>query len=70
LEALNAGSLDLGLVRPSVTAAGLCSRTAVREALVAALPEGHPMAAADGPVPIEDFAGQDFLMYSPIEARY
>ncbi|MFK0115310.1 LysR substrate-binding domain-containing protein [Streptomyces sp. NPDC090994] len=70
LEALSAGSLDLGLIRPSATGTDLCSRTAVREALVAALPEGHPMAVPDGPMPIEDFAGQDFLMYSPIEARY
>ncbi|MBT2410621.1 LysR family transcriptional regulator [Streptomyces sp. ISL-12] len=70
LEALSAGSLDLGLIRPSATGTDLCSRTAVREALVAALPEGHPMAVQDGPMPIEDFTGQDFLMYSPIEARY
>ncbi|MEU4657970.1 LysR substrate-binding domain-containing protein [Streptomyces sp. NPDC023723] len=70
LEALSAGSLDLGLIRPSATGADLGSRTAVKEALVAALPQGHPLAVPEGPMPIEDFAGQELLMYSPIEARY
>ncbi|MGP2440607.1 LysR substrate-binding domain-containing protein [Streptomyces sp. JW3] len=70
LEALSAGSLDLGLIRPSATGADLRSRAAVKEALVAALPQGHPLAVPDGPMPIEDFAGQELLMYSPIEARY
>ncbi|WP_320774279.1 LysR substrate-binding domain-containing protein [Streptomyces sp. CRN 30] len=70
LEALSQGSLDLGLIRPSATGADLCSRTAVREGLVAALPASHPLAASAGPLRVEDFAGQEFLMYSPIEARY
>ncbi|MER5751721.1 LysR substrate-binding domain-containing protein [Streptomyces sp. NPDC002088] len=70
LEALSEGSLDLGLIRPSAVGADLTVRTAVREGLVAALPADHPLAAADGPVELPDFDGQDFLMYSPIEARY
>ncbi|MBT2440560.1 hypothetical protein J7E93_10645 [Streptomyces sp. ISL-36] len=70
LEALSEGALDLGLIRPSATRADLTSRTAVREGLLAALPVRHPLAAVDGPMPIEDFAGEDFLMYSSVEARY
>ncbi|AJP05152.1 LysR substrate-binding domain-containing protein [Streptomyces leeuwenhoekii] len=70
LKALSEGSLDLGLIRPSTTGADLTSRTAVREGLLAALPAGHPLAALEGPMRIEDFDGEDFLMYSPIEARY
>ncbi|WP_320778076.1 LysR substrate-binding domain-containing protein [Streptomyces sp. CRN 30] len=70
LKALGEGSLDLGLIRPSATGADLTSRTAVREGLLAALPARHPLAAAVGPMRIEDLAGEDFLMYSPIEARY
>ncbi|MFF8908727.1 LysR substrate-binding domain-containing protein [Streptomyces olivaceoviridis] len=70
LKALGEGSLDLGLARPSATGPDLVSRPAVREGLVAALPAGHPLAADAGPMRIEDFAGEDFLMYSPIEARY
>ncbi|GGP94738.1 LysR substrate-binding domain-containing protein [Streptomyces roseolilacinus] len=70
LEALGEGSLDLGLIRPSATGADLTSRTAVREGLLAALPARHPMAAVDGPMRIEELDGEDFLMYSPTEARY
>ncbi|KMS84680.1 MULTISPECIES: LysR substrate-binding domain-containing protein [Streptomyces] len=70
LKALGEGSLDLGLARPSATGPDLVSRPAVREGLVAALPAGHPLAADTGPMRIEDFTGEDFLMYSPIEARY
>ncbi|MFF5156848.1 LysR substrate-binding domain-containing protein [Streptomyces sp. NPDC000348] len=70
LEALSEGSLDLGLARPSATGADLVSRTAVREGLLAALPAGHRLAATDEPMRVEDFADEDFLMYSPSEARY
>jgi DNA-binding transcriptional LysR family regulator len=70
LKALGEGSLDLGLIRPTSTGAGLSARTALREGLLAALPAAHPLAAGDGPMRIEDFDGEDFLMYSPIEARY
>ncbi|MFJ8693237.1 LysR substrate-binding domain-containing protein [Streptomyces roseolilacinus] len=70
LKALSEGSLDLGLIRPSAAGADLTSRTAVREGLLAALPARHPRAAVDGPMRIEDLDGEDFLMYSPIEARY
>ena len=37
---------------------------------MAALPRGHPLAAGDVPLRTGDFDGQDFVMYSPIEARY
>ncbi|MFD7135728.1 LysR substrate-binding domain-containing protein [Streptomyces sp. NPDC059894] len=70
LKALGEGSLDLGLIRPSATGADLASRPAVREGLLAALPVQHPLAAGAGPMRVEDLAGEDFLMYSPIEARY
>jgi DNA-binding transcriptional LysR family regulator len=70
LKALSDGSLDLGLIRPTTTGADLSSRTALREGLLAALPAAHPLAAGDGPMRVEDFDGEEFLMYSPIEARY
>ena len=70
LEALSEHSLDLGLVRPPVTGPGLDSRVAVRERLLAALPSGHPLAEGEGPLAVEEFDGQDVLMYSPLEARY
>jgi DNA-binding transcriptional LysR family regulator len=70
LEALSEGSLDLGLIRPSAVGTDLTARTAVREGLVAALPADHALAADDGPIELSAFDGQDFLMYSPTEARY
>ncbi|POX60427.1 LysR family transcriptional regulator [Streptomyces sp. Ru62] len=70
LEALSEGSLDLGLIRPSAVGPDLAARTAVREGLVAALPADHVLAAGEGPIELSAFDGQDFLMYSPTEARY
>jgi len=73
LEAVTAGSLDLGLVRPSAVGADLAVRPAAREGLLAALPCGHPLATAHPehvPLEIGEFDGRDFVMYSPIEARY
>lgn len=70
LEDLTESRLDLGLGRPSVTGPDLRTRPAVRERLLAALPRGHELAARDGALEITDFDGQQFLMYSPTEARY
>ncbi|MEU2930664.1 LysR substrate-binding domain-containing protein [Streptomyces sp. NPDC007251] len=70
LEQLREGGLDLGLVRPPVTAVDLEARQALREPLLAALPVGHPLAAGDGPLHLSAFEGQPLIMYSPVEARY
>lgn len=70
VRALAEGSLDLGLVRPPVTDPDLEERPADREALLAAIPDDHPLAEGDGPVAPADFDGQPFIMYSPVEARY
>ncbi|OAH11151.1 LysR substrate-binding domain-containing protein [Streptomyces jeddahensis] len=70
LAALANNSLDLGLVRPSVTGPDLLSRPAVREELLAALPTGHALTVREGALQVADFEGQELLMYSPTEARY
>ncbi|MCX5442246.1 MULTISPECIES: LysR substrate-binding domain-containing protein [unclassified Streptomyces] len=70
LEAITAGSLDLGMIRPANTGPDLETRSAVREGLLAALPTGHPLAAREGDLRVEDFDGEEVLMYSPVEARY
>ncbi|MBA4861629.1 LysR family transcriptional regulator [Streptomyces sp. PSKA54] len=70
LAALADNSLDLGLIRPSVTGPDLRTRPAVREQLLAALPAGHALTAREGALQIADFHGQELLMYSPTEARY
>ncbi|MEV6234984.1 LysR substrate-binding domain-containing protein [Saccharopolyspora shandongensis] len=70
LEELRSGELDLGLVRPPVPGTGLEHRPLHQEALLAAIPSGHPL-AAPGRVPhVRDLDGEPFVMYSPTEARY
>ncbi|MFH9571173.1 LysR family transcriptional regulator [Streptomyces sp. NPDC017454] len=70
LAAIAEGALDLGMVRPAATGAGLVSRPAAREALLAALPVGHRLAERAADPHITDFDGQELLMYAPVEARY
>ncbi|MES9544253.1 MULTISPECIES: LysR substrate-binding domain-containing protein [unclassified Actinomadura] len=70
VRALAEGGLDLGLVRPPVSDPDLEERRADREALLAAVPSGHPLAEGDGPLSLADFDGRRFIMYSPVEARY
>ncbi|MFE5022540.1 LysR substrate-binding domain-containing protein [Streptomyces sp. NPDC056656] len=70
LEAITEGSLDLGMIRPANTGPDLETRPAVREGLLAALPTGHPLAEREGDLRVEDFDGEQVLMYSPVEARY
>ena len=42
----------------------------IKEPLVAALPNSHPLARGRHHPAIGDFEGTPFIMYSPIEARY
>lgn len=70
LEAITEGSLDLGMIRPAGTGPDLDTRLALREGLLAAVPNDHPLAAGQGPLRVADFDGQEMLMYSPVEARY
>lgn len=69
LDMLSSGALDLGLVRPPITRPELDSRRLLAESLLAALPAGHPLAAAERLSPA-DFDAADVVMYSPTEARY
>ncbi|MFC6066485.1 LysR substrate-binding domain-containing protein [Streptomyces ochraceiscleroticus] len=70
LEAITQGSLDLGMIRPAGTGPDLTTRPAIREGLLAAVPRDHPLSAGEGPLRIDEFDGQQVLMYSPVEARY
>lgn len=69
LEALQAGRLDLALLRPPIIRGSFRSRCVIRESLVAALPQNHPMAKART-LKLRDFDHTAFVMYSPDEARY
>ena len=70
MQALASGGLDLGLVRPPVGDPELSARTLSREALVAALPDGHPLALREGALTAADFDGRPLIMYEPVGARY
>jgi DNA-binding transcriptional LysR family regulator len=70
LEALLAGSMDLGMIRPPAIGADLVTMPLTREPLLAALPRRHPLAVRAADPTVHDFDGQPFVMYSPAEARY
>lgn len=70
LEELRSGELDLALVRPPVPGTGLAHRPLHREALLVAIPTGHPLADPDRQPHVRDLDGEPFVMYSPAEARY
>ncbi|MFJ3019537.1 LysR substrate-binding domain-containing protein [Streptomyces tendae] len=49
---------------------GIDHRPLHREALLAAIPAGHPLAATDRIPHTHDLDGEPFIMYSPAEASY
>jgi DNA-binding transcriptional LysR family regulator len=67
--ALEAGTIDLGMVRPLATLAALDFQLVAREPLVLALPAGHALARKDHVV-LADLHRQPFIMYSPDEGKY
>ncbi len=69
IEALSAGDLDVGLLRPHRQHPGLDTLVLHRESLLVALParEAESWPAKPTPVALD---GKPFLMYSPYEARY
>jgi DNA-binding transcriptional LysR family regulator len=68
VEALNAGELDLGLMRPHTVNSELESRPLASEALMLAI---HESEAGQWPLAptLESLHGRRFVMYSPYEAR-
>lgn len=69
VEALASGRLDIAMLRPHASAEDFESVCAVRESLVAVIPQAHPLATGRLPV-LKDFNHIPFVMYSPLEARY
>lgn len=68
VAALNAGEIDLGLLRPHPMNGDLESRLIAREALMLAVPAAE---AGEWPLAptLESLHGKPFVMYSPYEAR-
>jgi DNA-binding transcriptional LysR family regulator len=70
VAALISGEIDLGIARPPFDMQVFRSRLLHREALLAALPEPHPLAGLGRPLGAVDLAGEPVIMHSPLEARY
>jgi DNA-binding transcriptional LysR family regulator len=70
VEAIAAGDLDLGFVRPPVTRAGLLSRVVHAERLLLAAPAGDPLTRDGRPADVAALDGRALVMYSPVESRY
>lgn len=69
IEALEANTLDLGLMRPLPGHRELEFELVSREPMVLVLPAGHPLARRKKIV-VEDLHEQAFVMYSPNEGKY
>jgi DNA-binding transcriptional LysR family regulator len=69
LEAIAAGDIDLGFLRPPVTRSGLESLVVQSERLLLAAPAGDPLALGQ-PADLAALDGRALVMYSPVESRY
>jgi DNA-binding transcriptional LysR family regulator len=69
VEGLLSGQIDAGLIRPPVTHPDLDAVRALAEPLIAAVPEGHPLAARQT-LALSDFADEPFITYTRHEAHY
>ncbi|TCC48828.1 LysR family transcriptional regulator [Kribbella capetownensis] len=63
VAALQAGQIDLGLLRRPVDEAGLLVQTVRSERLIVAVPEGHRLAARKR-LRLQDLAAEDFVMHA------
>ncbi|MEM1361368.1 MAG: LysR family transcriptional regulator [Pseudomonadota bacterium] len=64
VDALDAYRLDVAFIRSDIRGhAPIRQIKLIEEPVVLACPEGLPLAAEDGPVPIEDIAGQPLVLY-------
>lgn len=67
LEALMAGRIDAGVIRPPVREAGLAFETIATEPFVVALPEDHPLASRDE-VALAELVEEPFVLLARREA--
>jgi DNA-binding transcriptional LysR family regulator len=68
-EAIAAGDIDLGFLRPPVTRSGLESRVVQSERMLLAVPAGDQLALS-WPADVTALDGRPLVMYSPVESRY
>ncbi|GAA3388880.1 LysR family transcriptional regulator [Cryptosporangium minutisporangium] len=70
IAALANEDLDLGLARPPFDPELFDSRLLHREALLLAVPSGHPLASLDRPAVPADLATEPLIFHSQQKARY
>lgn len=70
VQALSRGDLDLGLARPPFDRERFNSHLLFAEDLRLAVPSGHALARAGGPVSPSDLRELPMIMHSPTKARY
>lgn len=70
LDALDAGEIDVGLVRQVPRSDVLTSRLVHTDSLVLAVPCQHPLTTLARPIRLADIAEYDIVTYSPTEAWY
>ncbi|CAJ8571395.1 transcriptional regulator CatR [Burkholderia pseudomallei] len=63
LGALKGGRIDIGFGRLRFDDDRLVREVLVEERLIAALPDGHPLAALDASISLADIAGQTLIVY-------
>ncbi|KGS97508.1 bacterial regulatory helix-turn-helix, lysR family protein [Burkholderia pseudomallei MSHR7498] len=63
LGALKGGRIDIGFGRLRFNDDRLVREVLVEERLIAALPDGHPLAAPDASISLADIAGQTLIVY-------
>ncbi|MBO1080692.1 LysR substrate-binding domain-containing protein [Roseomonas haemaphysalidis] len=69
IEALQAGRIDLALLRPMARRPGLRTARLLREPLLLALPRAHPLATRPE-AGLAELAEQPLVTYPPVEGRY
>jgi DNA-binding transcriptional LysR family regulator len=69
LEALQAGRIDLALLRPLARRPGIRTARLQREPLLLALPQNHPLLAQEG-WGLAELAEEPLITYPPAEGRY
>ena len=69
LDALQAGEIDFGLLRPPVARTGIRAIRVHREPLVLALPAEHRLASKEA-IEIAELAGEPLISFPSVEGRY
>ncbi|GAB3283404.1 LysR family transcriptional regulator [Kineosporia babensis] len=70
IEAVQAHEIDLGLARPPFDTAVFGHRLLMREGLMVAVPDAHPLTGLKRPLRPEDLASEPLIMHSDAKARY